>query len=61
MKQIFFTAIVISTLIFVSACAPKPAVIMTAEVNPDNGQFVICESGKPVLQYNYQTVYEKDV
>jgi hypothetical protein len=34
---------------------------MTAEVNPDNGQYMICESGKPVLQYNYQTVYEDDV
>ncbi|MDR0713475.1 MAG: PmoA family protein [Bacteroidales bacterium] len=61
MKQTFFTVIVISALTFVSACTPKPVAIMTAEVNPDNGQYVICESGKPVLQYNYQTVYEEDV
>jgi hypothetical protein len=26
-----------------------------------NGQYVVYESEKPVLQYNYQTVYEKDV
>jgi hypothetical protein len=26
-----------------------------------NGQYRIDEDGKPVLQYNYQTVYEKDV
>jgi hypothetical protein len=33
---------------------------MTAEALP-NGQYVMSESGAPVLQYNYQTVYEKDV
>ena len=56
-----FTAVVIWTMIFVSACAPKSVTVMTAEVNPDNGQYLICESGRPVLQYNYQTVYEDDV
>ncbi|MDR1674858.1 MAG: hypothetical protein LBR86_00065, partial [Tannerella sp.] len=60
MKQIFFTAIVLLAMTFVSACAPKSTPVMTAEVNPDNGQFIIRESGKPVLQYNYQTVYEDD-
>ena len=27
----------------------------------ENGQFIIAEAGKKILQYNYQTVYEKDV
>jgi hypothetical protein len=34
---------------------------MTAALDPGHGQYVICEAGKPVLQYNYQTVYETDV
>ena len=61
MKQKIFTAVVIWTMIFVSACAPKSVTVMTAEVNPDNGQYLICDSGRPVLQYNFRTVYEKDV
>jgi hypothetical protein len=61
MKQIFFTAIAVWTLTFVSVYAPENAAVMTAEVNPDNGQFIVRESGKPILQYNYQTAYEDDV
>ncbi|MDR1221567.1 MAG: PmoA family protein [Tannerella sp.] len=62
MKQFFFAAIAISAITFVLACtSPESATVMTAEMNPDNGQFIIRESGKPVLQYNYQTIYEGDV
>ncbi|MDR2765081.1 MAG: PmoA family protein [Tannerella sp.] len=61
MKQNFFTVIIIPTVLWVSACTSEPATVMTVAVNPDNGQYVICESGKPVLQYNYHTVYEDDV
>jgi hypothetical protein len=35
--------------------------IMKATLDPKNGQVMIEEKGKKVLQYNYQTVYEKDV
>ncbi len=59
MKTKLFYGIVFLTLFMTSACSEKPA-IMTAEVLP-SGQYVICESGKPVLQYNYQTVHEQDV
>ena len=55
----FFTGIAILVLFLTSACSEKQT-IMTAEALP-NGQYVICESGTPVLQYNYQTVYERDV
>jgi hypothetical protein len=34
---------------------------MKALVNSENGQVIIKEGDKKVLQYNYQTVYEKDV
>ena len=35
--------------------------IMKATPDPTTGQVIISEEGKNVLQYNYQTVYEKDV
>lgn len=35
--------------------------VMKASVDQNSGQVVIREGGKKVLQYNYQTVYEKDV
>jgi len=33
-----------------------PPVVMEAKLDPATGQYRICESGKPVLQYNYRTV-----
>jgi len=35
--------------------------LMSAMHDPESGQVVIEEAGKKVLQYNYKTVYEKDV
>ena len=35
--------------------------VMKANLDPNSGQVIIEEGGKKVLQYNYQTVYEKDV
>ena len=35
--------------------------VMKASLDSKNGQVIIEEEGKKVLQYNYQTVYEKDV
>ncbi len=34
---------------------------MNVRLDPESGQYIIEEAGKKVLQYNYQTVYEKDV
>ncbi|MDR1980505.1 MAG: PmoA family protein [Tannerellaceae bacterium] len=44
-------------LFIAQACAP----VMTVEEHQDNGQVIIRESGKRVLQYNYRTVFEEDV
>lgn len=35
--------------------------LMKANLDPKSGQIIIEEDSKKVLQYNYQTVYEKDV
>ena len=59
MKKIFYTGIILWFLFMTAACAEKQPV-MTVKVLPD-GQYVIFESGAPVLQYNYQTVYEQEV
>ncbi|HWR99805.1 MAG TPA: DUF6807 family protein [Prolixibacteraceae bacterium] len=43
-----------SGIISLNSCNPG------ISVEDHNGQFLITEAGKPVLQYNYKTVYEKD-
>ncbi len=35
--------------------------VMKARLDPESGQVMIEEGGEKVLQYNYETVYEKDV
>ena len=40
--------------------ASKFGSAIKAVEDPLSGQIVITENGKPVLQYNYKTVYEKD-
>ncbi len=35
--------------------------VMKATLDPKSGQVIIEEEGKKVLQYNYQTIFEKDV
>lgn len=60
MKIKLYIGIAFFVLLVASACSNKTT-IMTAEILPKNGQYIICESGKPVLQYNYKTVYEQDV
>ena len=40
---------------------PPSEDVMKATMDPNNGQVIIEEEGKKVLQYNYQTIYEKDV
>ena len=34
---------------------------VTATLDPESGQVLVKEEGKRILQYNYHTVYEKDV
>ena len=34
--------------------------VSTMSVKDKNGQLIISDAGKPVLQYNYKTVYEKE-
>ena len=59
MKQKFHTGIALWVLLMTAACSEKQSV-MTVDVL-DDGQYVIFESGAPVLQYNYRTVYEQHV
>lgn len=35
--------------------------LIKASLDPNTGQVIIDEDGKKILQYNYQTIYEKDV
>jgi hypothetical protein len=37
------------------------SLVMMANLDPNSGQVHVEEGGKKVLQYNYQTIYEKDV
>jgi hypothetical protein len=50
-------------LFFVSVacvtCKPEGPVMQALE-DPGTGQILISDDGKPVLQYNYKTVFEKD-
>lgn len=34
--------------------------VMQANEDPESGQVIMSDNGKPVLRYNYKTVYEKD-
>lgn len=38
----------------------KFSTFMQATEDPESGQIIISEEGKPVLRYNYKTVFEKD-
>ncbi|MDR1339532.1 MAG: PmoA family protein [Prevotellaceae bacterium] len=60
-KNILTAIALISALLLASACSRSISAVMTVEEDPLSGQYVIRESGKPVLQYNYRTVYEDGV
>ena len=53
-------------IIALSVCLAIIAVLsscktgITAKEDPASGQIVISDNGRPVLQYNYKTVFEKD-
>jgi hypothetical protein len=44
--KIFMAIAVLALLLSIGACTPESATVMTAEVNPGNGQYVICESDR---------------
>lgn len=52
---IFFIGIVVCT-----SCQSKFGSTMQAKEDPESGQILISDNGKPVLRYNYKTVFEKD-
>jgi hypothetical protein len=49
-----FSALLILGIISLSSCNYRMS------VKDNSSQFLVSESGKPVLQYNYSTVFEKD-
>lgn len=59
MKIKFVIGIILFVLSVIYSCSGKE-VLMTVAIQPD-GQYVVCESGNPVLQYNYRLVHEQDV
>lgn len=43
-----------------TSCQSKFGTTMQAIEDPESGQIIMSDDGKPVLRYNYKTVYEKD-
>ena len=52
--------IAVSVCLAVLAISPSCKTGMKARQDPVSGQIIIVEGNKPVLQYNYKTVFEKD-
>lgn len=42
------------------SCGQKAGADMEAKKDQASGQIVLTENGKPILQYNYKTVFERD-
>jgi hypothetical protein len=59
MKNLFFFTVMV-VILAMSSCESRKSAALKADKDPATGQIVISEDGKPVLQYNYQTVFEKD-
>jgi hypothetical protein len=57
-KSILYVFLLV-TIVCVS-CGQKTGSDMEAKKDPASGQIVLTENGKPVLQYNYKTVFERD-
>ncbi|MFA6129243.1 MAG: DUF6807 family protein [Bacteroidales bacterium] len=57
-KSCYF--ILLSALAAMVACESKTRTTMQVNQDPGSGQIVMAENGKPVLRYNYKTVFEKD-
>jgi len=57
-KSLYY--ILLSGLVVCVSCESKLGTTMQANQDPKSGQIIMSEDGKPVLHYNYKTVYEKD-
>lgn len=60
MKKLRTLTITLLALFIFGFTASSPDFVMKVSKD-ENGQLVVTDNGMPVLQYNYQTVYEKDV
>jgi len=56
-KSLYYILFVVSVA---SVSCKSGGPVMQALEDPESGQILISDEGKPVLQYNYKTVYEKD-
>ena len=59
MQKLWYN-IILSGLVACVSCEFKPGTTIQAARDPKTGQIVMSEAGKPVLQYNYKTVFERD-
>jgi len=65
MKRSLYFTLIATTVIFTS-CRSRGSVDdntgypMMASQDPVSGQIIMSDEGKPILQYNYKTVFEKD-
>lgn len=46
--------------ILIASCESRPDADLKAVMDPASGQVILTENDKPVLRYNYATVFEKD-
>ena len=59
MRKSYFLFLLVITIVYVS-CQSESGSVMLAVEDTESGQILLKEAGKPVLRYNYKTVYEKD-
>jgi len=52
--------VLLSGMVLCASCESGFRTPMHAEQDPVSGQIIMSDEGKPVLRYNYKTVYEKD-
>lgn len=57
-KSLYF--ILLSGMVAWVSCEVNSGTTMQAVRDPESGQIILSDKGKPVLQYNYKTVAERD-
>lgn len=57
-KSLYF--ILLSGVVAYTSCESGSGTLMRANQDPESRQITMSENGKPILRYNYKTVYEKD-
>jgi hypothetical protein len=58
MKTLYY--ILLLGAVACASCQSKSGNTMQAKEDPESGQILISDNGKPVLRYNYKIVFEKD-